>query len=142
MGKSTPAHRAGAPTARGRWVSPLPVGESDILIATGGGPPTGQGQYQVPPTGVWTSACGDQSVGLTHRAGAHPPPTGGGSPCTVGRGGFPHRYKPSSLLRPYIADTSALSMLELCFMPVVTTLPLPSISAPGGPSIKHRPAFL
>ena len=47
LGKSTPAHRAGAPTARGRWVSPRPVGESDILIATGGGPPTSRGQYKV-----------------------------------------------------------------------------------------------
>ena len=32
------------------------------------------------------------------------------------------RYKPSSLLRLYIADTSALPMLELGFMPVVTTM--------------------
>ena len=122
LGKSPPAPRAGAPTARGWWVSPRPVGESDILIATGGGPPTGRGQYQVPPTGGRTSACGDQNVGLTHWSGAHPPPTGGGSPCTGGRGGFPHRYKPSSLLRPYIADTSALLMLELGSMPVVTTM--------------------
>ena len=30
--------------------------------------------------------------------------------------------KPSSLLRPYIADTSALPMLELSLMPVVTTM--------------------
>ena len=30
--------------------------------------------------------------------------------------------KPSSLLRPYVADTSALPMLELGFMPVVTTI--------------------
>ena len=30
--------------------------------------------------------------------------------------------KPSSLLRPYIADTSALSMLELGLMPLVTTM--------------------
>ena len=82
----------------------------------------------MPPTGGWTSACGDQNVGLTHRSGAHPPPTGGGSPCTVGRGGFPHRYKPSSLLRPYIADTSALPMLELGSMPVVTTMVQPGVT--------------
>ena len=142
LGKSPPAPRAGAPTARGWWVSPRPVGESDILIATGGGPPTGRGHLVLPPTSGWmagsahrqiqpprassscgwTSACGDRNVGLTHRSGAHPPPTGGGSPCTGGRGGFPHRYKPSSLLRPYIADTSALPMLELGSMPVVTTM--------------------
>ena len=30
--------------------------------------------------------------------------------------------KPGSLLRPYIADTSALLMLELGLMPVVTTM--------------------
>ena len=36
------------------------------------------------------------------------------------------RYKPSSLLRPYIADTSALSMLELGLMPVVTTMGEPA----------------
>ena len=29
-----------------------------------------------------------------------PPPTGGGSPCTVGRVRFPHRYKPRSVLPP------------------------------------------
>ena len=40
----------------------------------------------------------------------------------MGRGGFPHRYKPSSLLRLHIADTSALPMLELGLMPVVTTM--------------------
>ena len=55
MGKSNPAHRAGAPTARGQWVSPRPVGESDILIATGGGPPTGRGHLVLPPTGGWMS---------------------------------------------------------------------------------------
>ena len=55
LGKSTPAHRAGAPTARGRWVSPRPVGESDILIATGGGPPTGRGHLVLPPTSGWMS---------------------------------------------------------------------------------------
>ena len=31
-------------------------------------------------------------------------------------------YKPSSLLLSYIADTSALPMLELGLMPVVTTM--------------------
>ena len=31
-------------------------------------------------------------------------------------------YKPSSLLRSYIADTSALPMLELGLIPVVTTM--------------------
>ena len=50
LGKSTPAHRAGAPTARGRWVSPRPVGDSDILIATGGDPPTSRGHLVLPPT--------------------------------------------------------------------------------------------
>ena len=50
-------------------------------------------------------------------------PLCGGSPCTVSRGWFPHRYKPSSLLRPYIANTSALPMLELGSMPEVTTMP-------------------
>ena len=34
----------------------------------------------------------------------------------------------SSLLRPYIADTSALPTLELGFMPVVTTMGVPSNS--------------
>ena len=33
--------------------------------------------------------------------------------------------KPSSLLRPYIADTSALPMLELGLMPLVTTMSSP-----------------
>ena len=61
--------------------------------------------------------------------GSHPPLTSSGCSCTVGRGGFPHRYKPSSLLRPYIADTSALSMLELGLMPVVTTMSPPPASA-------------
>ena len=43
-------------------------------------------------------------------------------------------YKPSSLVRPYIADTSALLMLELGLMPVVTTMVPPSllqINKPG-----------
>ena len=31
-------------------------------------------------------------------------------------------YKPSSLLHPHIANTSALPMLELGLMPVVTTM--------------------
>ena len=55
LGKSPPAPRAGAPTARGWWVSPRPVGESDIPIATGGGPPTGRGHLVLPPTGGWMS---------------------------------------------------------------------------------------
>ena len=40
-------------------------------------------------------------------------------------GGVGLIYKPSSLLRPYIADTSALPMLELGLMPVVTTMSSP-----------------
>ena len=36
-------------------------------------------------------------------------------------------YKPSSLLRLHIADTSALPMLELGLMPVVTTMTLPAL---------------
>ena len=82
----------------------------------------GSKKYPRAVGGQWTCCCGDRTIGLTHRSGAHPLPTGGGSPCTGGRGGFPHRYKPSSLLRPYIADTSALPMLELGSMPVVTTM--------------------
>ena len=42
-------------------------------------------------------------------------------------------YKPSSLLRPYIADTSALSMLELGLMPVVTTMGRASSGAGAHP---------
>ena len=38
--------------------------------------------------------------------------------------------KPSSLLRSYIADTSALPMLELGSMPVVTTLTLAALHFP------------
>ena len=34
--------------------------------------------------------------------------------------------KPSSLLRPYIADTSALPMSELGLLPVVTTMGIPT----------------
>ena len=34
LGKLTPAHHAGAPTARGRWVCPQVVGESNSPIAT------------------------------------------------------------------------------------------------------------
>ena len=44
-------HCAGAPTARGRWVSPRAVGESDIPIATAGGPPTTWGHFILPPSG-------------------------------------------------------------------------------------------
>ena len=33
MGKSALAHRAGAPTARERWVCSRKVGESDCLLA-------------------------------------------------------------------------------------------------------------
>ena len=40
--------------------------------------------------------------------------------------------KPSLLLRPYIADTSALLMLELGLMPVVTTLAAAAHLATGG----------
>ena len=80
---------AGAPTARGRWVSPRPVGESAIPIATGGGPPTGRGQYKVPPTGGWTSACGDQNVGLTHQAGATHCSRAVGAPARWAGGDFP-----------------------------------------------------
>ena len=57
LGKSTPAHRAGAPTARGRWVSPRPVGESDILIAKGGGPPTARGHLILPDRWVDVRQC-------------------------------------------------------------------------------------
>ena len=116
MGKSTPAHRAGAPTARGRWVSPRPVGESAILIATGGALQTARARWV--DLRLWRSECRAHPPG-----GSHPLLTSGGCSCTVGRGGFPHRYKPSSLLRLHIADTSALPMLELGLMPVVTTLP-------------------
>ena len=51
LGKSTPARRAGAPTAHGRWVSPRTVGESDIPIATAGGPPTARGHFILPLSG-------------------------------------------------------------------------------------------
>ena len=51
LGKLTPAHRAGAPTARGRWVCPRAVGESDIPIATARGPPTARGHFILPPSG-------------------------------------------------------------------------------------------
>ena len=57
--------------------------------------------------GGWNCCCGDRTIGLTHRAVAHPPSADRRSPCTAGRGQFPHRYKPSSLLHPYIADTSS-----------------------------------
>ena len=94
------------------------MGEPDILIATGGGSPTVQ--FEV--LRLW------QSEWRTHPpGGSHPLLTSGGCSCTVGRGGFPHRYKPSSLLRLHIADTSALPMLELGLMPVVTTLPRPAL---------------
>ena len=36
-------------------------------------------------------------------------------------------YKPSSLLRPYIPDTSALPMSELGLLPVVTTMGVPDV---------------
>ena len=52
LGKSTPAHRAGAPTARRRWVCPRAVGEPDIPIVTAGSPPTAQ---KVPPSGGHTA---------------------------------------------------------------------------------------
>ena len=51
---------------------------------------------------------------------------------TVGRGQFPHRYKPSSLLRLYTADKSALPMLELGLMPVVTTMGEGGVGDGGG----------
>ena len=50
LGKLTSAHRAGAPDARGRWVSPRAVGESDIPIVTAGGPPTAQGHSILAPS--------------------------------------------------------------------------------------------
>ena len=62
LGKSTPAHRAGAPTARGRWVSPRLVCESDILIATGGGSPTARGHFVLPPTGGWMSGSAHRQI--------------------------------------------------------------------------------
>ena len=43
-------------------------------------------------------------------------------------------YKPSSLICQYIADTSALPMLELGLMPVIATMVPPSllqINKPG-----------
>ena len=65
------------------------------------------------PYSGWTCYSGEQTIGLTHSLGAHPPLTSGGCSCTVGRVQFPHTYKPSSLLCPYIADTSALATLSL-----------------------------
>ena len=116
VGKSTPAHRAGAPTARERWVAPArwvsPIVRSPL--------------WQVHPPCGSTSNCSLpewRAANRTHPpCGSHPLLTSSGCSCTVGRGRFPHRYKPSSLLRPHIADTSALLMLELGLMPVVTTL--------------------
>ena len=82
LGKSTPAQCAGAPTACERWVSPIvrsPLQEVHPLCGstlncscTVGGPPT-----------------------LDY-------PTHPLCSCTVGRGRFLHRYKPSSLLRPRV----------------------------------------
>ena len=66
MGKLTPAHRARAPTARVQWVSPQAVGESQIPIATAGGPPTAQGQYKVPQR--WVDLHGGQgSISLEYQ---------------------------------------------------------------------------
>ena len=62
LGKSPPAHRAGAPTARGRRVSPRLVCESDILIATGGGSPTARGHFVLPPTGGWMSGSAHRQI--------------------------------------------------------------------------------
>ena len=76
----------------------------------------------MPLSGEWTCCCGDRNIGFTHCSGIHPLPTGGGSLCTEGRDRFPHRYKPSSRLRPYIADTSALPMKSLVTTMVGTAL--------------------
>ena len=88
----------------------------------------------IPSSAGWTSCCGIQTGGLTHCVGAHPLSMDSG--CLVGRGQFPHRNKPNSLLRPYIADTSALTMIELGLMPVVTT------NAPGQLCSPHCPHSL
>ena len=47
---------------------------------------------------------------------------GGCNPDTRVSNRYAEVYKPSSLLRTHIADTSALPMLELGLMPVVTTM--------------------
>ena len=45
--------------------------------------------------GKLTCCCDGRNIRLTHRSGAHPPPTGFGSPCMVGRGRFPQSIKPT-----------------------------------------------
>ena len=47
LGKSNPAHRAGAPTARGRWVAP-----PRWVSASAAGPPTTQGHFPLPLSGL------------------------------------------------------------------------------------------
>ena len=117
LGKLNSAHRAGAPTAREQWVAPAQW--VSLIVRSP--------LWQVHPLCRSTSNCSLpqwRAANRTHPpCGSHPPLTSSGCSCTVGRGRFPHRYKPSSLLRPHIADTSALPMLELGLMPVVTTLP-------------------
>ena len=62
LGKLTPAHRAGAPTTRERWVCSRTVGESDCLHSTVAGPPTVREQFKVLPHGGWTCYSGERTI--------------------------------------------------------------------------------
>ena len=100
LGKSTPAHRGGAPIDSEQWVCSRTEGESHCLIATVTGPPTTQEHFKLLLHSGCTCYSGDWTIQLTQ--------------ATVllhcGRGRFPLKYKPSSLLRPHRADKSALAM--------------------------------
>ena len=72
MGKSNPAHRAGPPTGRGRWVAPARWVSAS---ATAAGPPTTQGQWKVPLIGGWEPLHGGQgSISLEYQTCTSPYP--------------------------------------------------------------------
>ena len=72
VGKSNPAHRAGAPTARRRWVAPARWVSAS---ATAVGPPTTQGHFHCP----WVvGECVRHCSRSTHHSGPLPLPLSGG----------------------------------------------------------------
>ena len=131
LGKLTTAHCAGAPTVHGQWVCPRTVGASASLNATGGGPPTVRGHTASVAIGQSDSPPCRGSINCPLTVGGPPPvafrladsPNERGTPTVQWVPLHSGQGSPSSLLRPYIADTSALLMLELGLMPVVTTMP-------------------
>ena len=128
LGKSPPAHRAGAPTARGQWVCPRAVCESDSPIAT-----AAFQKYQLfekrdckiqlpeihPPLKAVKSAL-ERWVDLW-RYEYPTKPTARGQTLRPCWGQFPHRYLPSSLFTTVYSRHKCTGEVKLGLKPVVTT---------------------